>query len=149
MMTHCQCCKHVSALLLSLFTLKNFHNVLEMPKIFCWPNIKCFAQACAQLKEKIDYDLTWKEILKQMLTTPPKKHAYSASYDTFQTEYVPCKKVQKSSKEPEYLKWSCALLREKLREKGENFFGKREILCERWKTLKDKESVNCERDCEE
>ena len=81
-----------------------------------------------------------------MLTAPPKKHVYSASYDTFQTDYVPCKKVCISSKEPEYLKWSCALLREKLREKGENFFGKREILIERWKTLMVKESENHKRE---
>ena len=54
-----------------------------------------------------------------MLSAPPKKCAYSASYDTFQTEYVPHKKVQKSSKEPEYLKWSCTIYTEgEIKRKG-------------------------------
>ena len=34
MMTHHRCCKHVSALLLSLFTLKNLQNEIETPKLF-------------------------------------------------------------------------------------------------------------------
>ena len=34
MMTHHRCCKHVSALLLSLFVLENFQNEIETPKLF-------------------------------------------------------------------------------------------------------------------
>ncbi len=77
-----------------------------------------------------------------MMTVPLKKHTYSSSYDVFQVENRPKKKVRKSLPSPDYVGWTCEKLREKLRERGENFFGQKEELVERWKKLIEKEKEN-------
>jgi hypothetical protein len=58
----------------------------------------------------------------------------------FQTGCAPQTKVQKSTPRADYLGWTCKKLREKLKEKGENFFGQREELMERWKKVIERES---------
>ncbi len=72
----------------------------------------------------------------------PQKDSYSSSYDVFQTGCAPQKKVRKSTPRADYLGWTCEKLREKLKEIGENFFGQREELMERWKKV-----IERERDC--
>ena len=63
MRNHSCCCKHMAALLLSLHALENFHHLTDFPKIFARPNMQCFATASPFLQEKVEYHLTWSEIL--------------------------------------------------------------------------------------
>ena len=125
MRSHSRCCKHVSALMLSLYALENFQNMDEYPKIFRRPNMKRFAGASPYLQEKVEFHLSWEEVLSRMTKEAPKKRSYSSSYDVFQTGRTPQKKVRKSTPRPDYLGWTCEKLREKLREKGENFLGRK------------------------
>ena len=135
MRTHSCCCKHVSALLLSLYALENCKNLNKHPKIFRRPNMNRFAEASPYLQEKVEFHLTWEDVLSRMTMDPPKKRSYSSSYDVFQTGSTPQKRARRSTPRADYLGWTCEKLREKLREKGENFFGRREELVERWKKV--------------
>ncbi len=74
-----------------------------------------------------------------MTMESPKKHSYSSSYDVFQTGCAHQKKVQKSTPRAAYLGWTCEKLMEKLKEKGELFW-QREELMEMWKKVIEKES---------
>ena len=84
--------------------------------------------------------MTWSEILARMTTAPPKKHTYSTSYDVFQVDNRPKKKVQKSTPKPDYVGWTCEKLWEKLQERGENFFGQKAVLVERWKRKRERKN---------
>jgi hypothetical protein len=73
MWSHFHCCKHVSALLLSLYALENCKNDTEHPKIFRRPNMNCFAEASPYLQEKVEFHLSWEEVLSCMTMEPPKR----------------------------------------------------------------------------
>ena len=51
MRSHSRCCKHVAALLLSLYALENCNQFTDFPKIFAHPNMKHFAKASPFLQD--------------------------------------------------------------------------------------------------
>jgi SAP domain. len=123
-----QYCKHACALLLACIALRDFAEVSEPPKLFSRPNMKRFATACPRLQMKVDYHLTWSEILNRMKNSPPKKRVYSSNYDHFQTEPHPKKKKPNPTSLSEQ---TVNELKIKLREKGLPVSGKKAVLIER------------------
>ncbi len=113
MCSHSGCCKHLGALLLSLYPLKNCKYLTVIPEIFMCPYMKRFAMASPFLQEKVEYCVN------------------STSYDIFQVDNRLKKKVWKSAPRPDYVGWACEKLQEKLREREENFFRQKDELAER------------------
>jgi hypothetical protein len=73
-------CKHVSALLLACIILNDFSTNLTPPKLFHRPNMKRFESANLKLKEQVECDLSWPEIIERLKNPPPKKCGKSAIY---------------------------------------------------------------------
>jgi hypothetical protein len=79
-------CKHVAALVWSLYALKHHRADVKAPKIFMRPGIKKFANACDEVKVQVDYNKSWGDFVVGIEKAPAKKRSYASSYSKFVTE---------------------------------------------------------------
>jgi len=92
-------CKHVAALVWSLYALNNHREEETAPKLFRRPGIKKFQNACAEVKTQVDYGKTWTDFVGAIETGPAKKRSYATSYSKFVTvSEVKTKKEKKQAK---------------------------------------------------
>lgn len=81
-------CKHVAALLLAVLSLKSYTKRLA-PKNksinLQRANIKRFVNCSNSVRDAVDCDLTWTDILENMLLEPDKKRPGASNNDKFLT----------------------------------------------------------------
>jgi hypothetical protein len=74
-------CKHISAILLALLAYSDYPDDMEAPKVFKRSNMKRFAKAPEKLKDQVEYNLDWPQIIKRIILPVPKKRLHSTSYN--------------------------------------------------------------------
>ena len=94
-LTHIRC-KHVAALLLGLVALKKYSHQAEPPPLFKRPGMKRFKSVPDYVLKQVGGDLTWKDIISNLIVEPEKKREGRANVDTFQT--APKTKKQKKGR---------------------------------------------------
>ena len=137
-------CKHISALLLTIFVLLHHRNDFSPPKSFRRPNMKVFDSACAELQHEVGYHLKWPDIIKRIESIPPKKRDYATTYDTFVTVYTPSHKPKPKKNPLNPNDMTVKVLKEKLRERKLSLKGNKAELLLRLKEVMNNENERVE-----
>jgi hypothetical protein len=90
--------KHFVAILVALDGLRNYSQNMT-PKTFHRPSLNRYRLAPQRMKDKIDYSLTWQNILIRLSSECPKKRLYTSGYYKFISEKPLTKKEKKEKKQ--------------------------------------------------
>jgi hypothetical protein len=123
-------CKHISALLLAIIAHRDYQNFTEAPKIFRRSNMNRFAGAPPMLKDKLDYEMSWSNLLSQIVGSVPKKRLHSTSYNKLLRTQQHSKKKKKKD-DNDLSSFTVKELQSKLRTKGLSTTGKKKELIDR------------------
>jgi hypothetical protein len=123
-------CKHIVALLLSAIAIQHHVHDTKTPKFYKRPNMKRFEKAPQKLKDQIEYDLSWPEIIARIKNPVPKKRKHATGYNKLITTHQ--ERTKKRKKDPnDICSLKVAELKIQLKEKGLSCTGKKAILRER------------------
>ena len=85
-------CKHVFAVLSACDTVCNFSNSPDPPIPFKCPGMNAYKSALFSVREKVESDLTWGQILERFSLSCSKKRKHSKSYNkSFSDKTIPKK----------------------------------------------------------
>lgn len=116
-------CKHAAALLLACVALRDYANEFIPPKIFQRSNMKRFESAPQKLREQVEFDLKWTDIINRLRNPPSKKRKYATSYNVFIRE--PEKPKKKMRIINDLTTWKVKHLKKACKEKGLKVSGKK------------------------
>ena len=137
-------CKHTAALMYGLLAWQQFSDCESPPKLFQRSGMDKFRDAPPFYQEMVGFQLTWRDIVQQLVRDPPAKRSWSSTRDKKLTKPEQLsnkkrKKKKQAEKAPTPLKggegglWTVKQLKGKLKEVGLKQSGLKQELIERLK----------------